>query len=124
LSPWLSNFSARLFSVTVRTTLPGVPSGTSASISSVTVTSAPTSPERWATTSSAIRLASRPTRVVSRVTAPWNRRGLFRGGAASVGRAPVRMGCAERWEYNSARGDVGSGAAGGQQFPLARFDGA
>jgi hypothetical protein len=40
------NFSVRLFSVTVRTTLSGAPLGISASISSVTFTFAPTIPER------------------------------------------------------------------------------
>jgi hypothetical protein len=51
-----------------------------ASISSVTVTVAPTSPERCAITSSAMRLASRPTRAVSSVTAPWEAFGLRRHG--------------------------------------------
>ena len=60
-NPWLVNLSVRLFSVTVRTTLSGAPSGTSASISRVTVTRAPMRPERWEMTSSAIWLASRPT---------------------------------------------------------------
>jgi hypothetical protein len=37
-NPWLVNLSVRLFSVTMRTTFSGAPSGTVASISSVTVT--------------------------------------------------------------------------------------
>ena len=45
-NPWFLNFRVRLFSVTVRTTVSGAPSGIFASISSVTVTFAPTSPER------------------------------------------------------------------------------
>lgn len=45
-NPWLVNFKVRLFSVTVRTTLSGAPSGILASISMVTVTLAPTRPDR------------------------------------------------------------------------------
>jgi hypothetical protein len=45
-NPRLVNFSVRLFSVTVRTTWSGAPDGISAWISSVTVTFAPTRPER------------------------------------------------------------------------------
>ncbi len=52
--PWLVNFRVRLFSATVRTTWSGATVGTSASMSSVTRTLAPTKPERWAMTSSAI----------------------------------------------------------------------
>jgi hypothetical protein len=44
--PLLVNFSVRLFSVTVRTTLSGAPSGISASISRVTRTDDPTRPTR------------------------------------------------------------------------------
>jgi hypothetical protein len=54
--------------VTVRTTLSGAPAGMSASISKVTITFEPTSPARWVITSSAILLASRPTRAGSRTT--------------------------------------------------------
>ncbi len=64
-NPWLVNLSVRLFSVTVRTTLSGAPSGISASTSSVILTLAPTRPARCAITSSAIWLASRPTRPLS-----------------------------------------------------------
>src|SRR4051794_5361481 len=42
--PWVVNFSVRLFSVTVRTTLSGVPFGISASNSRVTVTVEPIRP--------------------------------------------------------------------------------
>src|SRR6266498_4389650 len=45
-NPWLLNFSVRPFSVTVRTTCSDAPSGILASISSVTVTFAPTLPVR------------------------------------------------------------------------------
>ena len=69
-NPWLANLRVRLFSVTVLTTFSGAPSGISASISRVTMTSAPTRPERLEITSSAIWPASRPTRVASSVTAP------------------------------------------------------
>jgi hypothetical protein len=65
--PLLVNFSVRLFSVTVRTTLSGAPSGISASISRVTRTDEPTRPTRRVTTSSAIQPASRPTRAESNV---------------------------------------------------------
>jgi hypothetical protein len=44
--PLLENFRVRLFSVTVRTTWSGAPSGISASISNVTRTDDPTSPTR------------------------------------------------------------------------------
>ncbi len=67
---WLVNFRVRLFSVTVRTTRSAAPDGISASISTVTVIFTPTRPTRCAIISSAIRLASRPRRVASRVTAP------------------------------------------------------
>jgi hypothetical protein len=40
-NPWTLNFSVRLFSVTIRTTSSGTPSGTFTEISSVTSTSAP-----------------------------------------------------------------------------------
>ena len=66
----LSNFNTRLFSVTVRTTWSGAPSGISASTSRVMVTFAPTRPDKWAMTSSAMRLAPRPTRAVPRTTVP------------------------------------------------------
>ena len=79
-NPWLVNLSVRAFSVTVRTTLSGTPEGTSASISSVTVTFAPTRPARWAMTSSAMRPASAPGRTGFRVTVPWKRAGCFVGG--------------------------------------------
>jgi hypothetical protein len=72
-NPCCVNFRVRLFSVTVRTTLSGAPDGISASTSSVTVTVEPTRPTKCAMTSSAIRLESRPTRVASSVTVPWNR---------------------------------------------------
>jgi hypothetical protein len=52
--PLLMNFSVRLFSVTVRTTLSEAPCGISASISSVARTDDPTRPVRWVITSSAI----------------------------------------------------------------------
>jgi|GEM_PF-3530274 len=74
--PCVENFNVRLFSVTVRTTISGAPSGLSASTSSVTRTFAPTRPERWESTSSAMRLASCPTRVESNSTLPWKRFGL------------------------------------------------
>ncbi len=45
-NPLTSNFSVRLFSVTVRTTCSGAPSGMSASISSVTLTLEPIRPDR------------------------------------------------------------------------------
>ena len=61
-NPWLVNLRVRLFSVTIRTTLSGTPSGISASISSVTRTEDPRSPTRCVRTSSAILLASRPCR--------------------------------------------------------------
>jgi hypothetical protein len=69
----------------VRTTCSGAPARISASISSVTLTSVPTSADRGAITSSAIRLASRPTRVASSITVPSKRRGI---GVAPVGGAP------------------------------------
>ena len=65
-----ANFRVRLFSVTVRTTLSGAPAGTEASISNVTRTDDPTKPARCVMTSSAMRPASRPTRVGSRSTVP------------------------------------------------------
>src|SRR2546422_5610756 len=82
-NPWLVNLSVRLFSVTVRTTCSGAPEGISASTSSVTLTFAPTRPDRCAITSSATRLASRPTRVGSRVTVPWNRLGCAATGTGA-----------------------------------------
>ena len=45
-NPWLWNFSVRLFSLTVRTTFSGTPSGTFAAMSKLTVTSAPTRPDK------------------------------------------------------------------------------
>jgi hypothetical protein len=69
-NPCASNLSVRLFSVTVRTTDSGTPAGTLTSMSNVTLTSAPTRPARRVITSSAMRLASRPTRVASSVTVP------------------------------------------------------
>ena len=85
-NPWLVNFSVRLFSVTVRTTWSGAPAGISASISSVTVTFAPTRPARCAMTSSAMRLASRPTRVgVERDRAVEALRAAVCGAGAAVG---------------------------------------
>ena len=53
-NPCDENLSTRPFSVTVRTTWSGAPAEISASTSSVTVTWAPTSPQRWAMTSSAM----------------------------------------------------------------------
>ena len=67
----LPNFSVLLFSVTVRTTLSGTPAAMSASISKIIFTLEPTSPTRWVITSSAILLASRPTRAGSSTTVPW-----------------------------------------------------
>ena len=69
--PLSSNFNVRLFSVTMRITLSGAPSGISASISMVILTFAPNSPDRWAITSSAIVLASRPSLVGFSLTDPW-----------------------------------------------------
>jgi hypothetical protein len=51
--------------VTILTTLSGTLSGTEAAISSVTLTSAPSTPDKWAITSSAIFPASRPTRALT-----------------------------------------------------------
>jgi hypothetical protein len=58
-NPWLVNFRVLPFSVTVRTICSEAPFGSDASISRVTVTSAPTCPARCAITSSAMRLALR-----------------------------------------------------------------
>ena len=68
-----------------RTTLSGPPLGISASISNVTLTVEPISPVRWETISSAMRPASRPTRVGSSVTLPWGRLGFRGGGFSSRG---------------------------------------
>jgi len=76
-NPWDANLSAAAFSVTVRTTFSGAPSGIRASISRVTVTSAPGSPARCATTSSATRLASRPARVESSTTVPYEQSNIL-----------------------------------------------
>lgn len=70
-NPWLVNFRSRLISVTVRTTWSGAPDGISAPTSSVAVTRAPTIPAWCVITSSVLRLASRPTRVLSSATDPW-----------------------------------------------------
>ena len=45
--PLSSNFKVRLFSVTIRTTCSGVPSGMSTSISRVSLTLAPITPDKW-----------------------------------------------------------------------------
>src|SRR5690606_23748716 len=83
-NPCDSNFRVRQFSVTVRTVCSLAPLGSRASISSVTVTSAPGCPTRWAITSSAIRPASRPTRAGSRRAFPWNRRASCGADGAGV----------------------------------------
>ena len=44
--PLSSNFNVRLFSVTIRTTCSGVPSGMSTSISRVSLTLAPITPDK------------------------------------------------------------------------------
>src|SRR6266404_3626370 len=82
-NPWELNLRVRQFSVTVRTTLSGAPSGISASISTVTLTLAPTKLAMCWTTASAIVPASRAIRVGSSATDPWNR--LRRGAETGVG---------------------------------------
>jgi hypothetical protein len=89
--PWDVNFSVRRFSVTIRTTVSGVPVGMVAAISNVTFTDEPI---KWAITSSAIRVVSRPTLAGSRVTLPWNRfaaSGLIDDVADGAPLAPVAV---------------------------------
>lgn len=80
---WLEKLKVQLFSFTVRAIYSDAPRGSRAAILSVTVTSAPSWPARWAITSSAIRLASLPARASSRRTVPKNRLGKAGGLAPS-----------------------------------------
>ena len=69
--PWDVNLRVRPFSVTVRTTWSGAPSGMCAAMSSVTSTCAPRRATRCCTISSAMRPASRARRSGSSFTEPW-----------------------------------------------------